>query len=69
MSLYMVQKRVPRNDFPPISDLPLFAWEPSPQPNPSLLDIRAERVASLTGRPLSVVKIHMLVAGLGGGVR
>lgn len=69
MDSYIVHARPSRNEIPEIYGLPLLDWHPSPQPNPSLLDIRAERVASLTGRPISVVKIHMLVAGLGGSVR
>lgn len=65
MDSHIVHARNPRNDIPPLLGLPLLDWRPTERPASSLLDIRAERVASLTGRPISVVKIHMLVAGLG----
>lgn len=69
MSLHIVARPSGGNENPHLHGLPLLDWRPSPRPVASLLDIRAERIARATGRPASVVKIHMAVAGLGGGAR
>ena len=55
----------PVNGEPHLSMLPLFAWAASPPPAHSLLDIRAERLAQRLRQPVTLVKIHMLAAGLG----
>jgi hypothetical protein len=69
MDSHIVHARIPRNEIPPLSGLPLLDWRPSERPAPSPVDLRAERIGKLTGRPPAVVKIHMIAAGLGGGVR
>ena len=69
MDKYISARPPKGNEIPPLCALPLFAWAASPLPAPTLLDIRAERLARLTGRPASIVRIHMVTAGLGGGAR
>ena len=69
MDFHIVHARNPRNENPPLLGLPLLDWRPSARPASSPLDLRAERIGRLTGRPVSVIRLHMLVAGLGGEVR
>lgn len=72
MDSHIVHARNPRNEIPPICGLPLFAWAsaaaPHQHPAPSLLDLHATRIAARSGRPVGVVRLHLVAAGVGGAL-
>lgn len=69
MDSHIVHARNSRNEIPPLLGLPLLDWRPSERPSPSPIDLRAERIGKLTGRPPYIVRLHLVAAGLGAGAR
>ena len=69
MNLHIVPHPSGGNEIPLVHGLPLFDWRATERPTPSPLDLRAERIGKLTGRPPYIVRLHLVAAGLGAGVR